>query len=312
MFTSPLAREMDEWCTQHLRSHDDPAYRSFLDHFAEGLRVKHDELRAAHDNQGRFGMSKAGGCTRVGGLKLLGYEAEPFSGSSLVTFEIGHHLEVMALAILRAMDKQVEGVQEPVTIDPMMLSFSDGILANDDGTRSVLSIKSTGYKFSAFRSGKWIRQGFTALPFEGIRMANPGWWAQAQAEMHGAGLARTTFVVVAKDIVKAFERDPYMQESGSLSWYCEDVEYDPLFCETKLVPVWEEVWDAVTRGSQRIPAYYYNPYVHDYVGLPRLADGENGWGGPNKEATGTFNPCGGCDMLAACRQAVVNARQAVA
>lgn len=304
MYTHPLAREMDEWCTSHMGVHDDPQYRDFLKHFADALLIKQAEQQAEHDNGGRFGMSKAGGCTRAPALRLLGYKGEPFPGSTRVTFEIGHHLEVMALSILRAMGKDVSGEQEPVTIDPFMLSYSDGILTNPDGTRSIISVKSTGYKFSAFRSGKWIRQGFTSLPFEGIYTAQPGWWAQAQAEMHGSGARTTMFVVIAKDIVAAFKNDPYMQQSGSLTFYCEEIQYDEVFCEQQLVPVWDRVWEAVQARSP-IPAFIYNPKDGNYVSLPKLADGESGWGGPNKAVTGTFNPCRGCDMVAACKQEIV-------
>ncbi len=302
MFTHALAREMDDWCTEHLRDHDDPAYHDFLQYFNEGLLVKQDEQRAAHTNGGRFGMSKAGGCTRVSALKALGYGAAPFPGSTLVTFEIGHHLEVMAIAILRAMGKEVNGTQAEVTIDPFMLSYSDGII-NEDGP-AILSVKSTGYKFSANRRGKWIRQGFTCLPFEGLRSAQPGWWVQAQAEMHGSGIPQTMFVVIAKDIVQAFKDDPYMQQSGSLTFYCEMVEYDRHFCETQLVPIWQETWDSVQSNKAPAP-YVYNAAEHNYVKLPKVADVGVGWGGPNQQATGTFNHCNACDMGEACKQAVV-------
>jgi len=270
------------------------------------LRAKHIEQSSEHSNGGRFGMSKAGGCTRAATLKLLGHEAEPVSGSTRVTFEIGHQVEVMALAMLRAMGFTIPETQEPVTLDPFMRSASDGLLTDgpdlDIPYPAILSVKSAAYKMSGQQKGRWVRRGITELPFDGVRKAQPSWWAQLQAEMHGSGRRYGLLLAVSKDIVKAFEKDPYMGEggNGSLTFYAELIEYDPLFCETQLLPVWTEAWARVNEGRASAP-YYLGPQS-TYVRLPVAGDTASGWGGPNREATSTFNPCGGCEMSAACKQ----------
>ena len=100
----------------------------------------------------------------------------------------------------RACGYQVDGAQSAVTIDPMMHSYSDGIIQWNDGP-ALLSVKTIGYKKSGKQGSKWVRQGFPALPFDGVYAGQPSWWAQAQAEMHGSGIHETLVLAVAKDIV---------------------------------------------------------------------------------------------------------------
>jgi hypothetical protein len=248
-----------------------------------------------------FGLSKSGGCTRGAGLKLLGAEPEPFSGSTHVTFLIGHLVEVLAIAALRRVGYRVNGAQQPVAFGPFH-SYSDGIIDGLKGINgpAILSVKSTGYKKSGKQGSRWVRQGFPALPFEGVRQQHPGWYAQAQAEMHGSGLGHALILVVAKDIIKSMEGDPYLGAAGngSLTFYGELIKYDPVFIEEHLMPVWEEAWEDVGRGVPPRPLYL-RAGADVYVELsPASTDWE-----PNASRTGSFNPCSYCDLLQPCRDA---------
>jgi len=313
LYGSPVARALDSWWASHAGRHDDPAWQAFLEDEANLLRTKRDELAREHSNAGpdgrkRFGMSKAAGCTRAATLKLLGHEEAPFSGSTLATFHIGHLLECSAIATLHAAGYQTSGTQEVVTLDPFMASASDDVIVSHyDGVPPVpvpclLSVKTAGYKMSGRRGAKWVRQGFAALPFEGVRKEQPSWWAQAQAEMHGTGITHTLVLVKAKDIVKVFENDPYLgpEGNGSLTFYTELIEYDPHFAGHELLPVWGQAWSDAQDGRAGQPMFLRGS-DSKYIRLPAIADTANGWGGPNKEATGTFNPCNGCGMAGPCK-----------
>ena len=301
----PITKELANWWAAYGGRHDSPEWGAYLADFRSLLATKHDELTSEHHNEGRFGMSKAAGCTRAATLKALGAEPEPFDGDTLVTFHIGHMMECLAIATLRACGYNIDSSQERVRLDPFMSSAFDGVI-EDIGVDlpgplpALLSVKSAGYKGSSQSRGKWLRRGFAALPFDGIYKGNFSAWCQSQAEMHASGISRTLVVVVAKDIVKAFQGDPYMQESGSLTFYCELIEYDQQWCETQLLPVWSEAWDNTLVGKAG-PAYFFNPNLGIYARLPKPGDSGVGWGGPNQAATSTFNPCGGCDLATACK-----------
>ncbi len=298
----PIAAQLEDWFLRHAGDHEDPEWEAFIRDFKESLDGKVGELLREHDNEGRFGMSKSGGCTRAQALKKLGFEGEPFSGSTHFTFLLGHVVEVMSIAALRRVGYKVNGLQEPVRIDPFMSSFSDGIIEGVEGTKgrpAILSVKSTGYKKSGKeRSGKWTRRGFPELPFEGVRKAQPGWYAQVQAEMHGSGLKWAFIQVTAKDIIKAMEGDPYLgpEGNGSLTFYGELVAYNPRFVEEHLLPVWDNQWQNVQAGKAG-PAYYLHNERDEYV---RLTPGSTDWQ-PNAGLTGTYNPCNYCDLVGACR-----------
>jgi hypothetical protein len=122
--------------------------------------------------------------------------------------------------------------------------------------------------------------------------------------MHGSGIERTMLVVVAKDMVASMKNDPYLmgpQGNGSLTFYCELIEYDPIFVAHELLPIWQQAWDAATDGRAGTP-FVYSPKAHAYIKLPAPGDAESGWGGRNQAATGTFNPCGGCAYVAGCKE----------
>lgn len=300
MRSHPITKELHSWWTTYGGKHDSPEWSAYLADLRDLLATKHDELTSEHDNEGRFGMSKAAGCTRDAVLGALGHEAEPFDGSDLFTFHIGHTLECMVIATLRACGYTLDEQQARVRIDPFMSSVSDSIISDLEGQPAILSVKTAGYKSSSQTRGKFMRRGFAALPFDGIYKGNFSAWCQAQAEMHGSGIPRTLVVVAAKDIVKVFKNDPYMQESGSLSFYCELIEYDPHWCATELLPVWQQAWDAKTDGRAGV-AHFFNPELGKYVRLPKPGDAESGWGGPNQQASGTFNPCFSCGRAKACK-----------
>ena len=303
---------METWWHDHGGGGQDPAWVAYLADYTNLLATKIGELTTEHSNTGadgakRFGMSGAAGCTRKAALKYMGYEGEPFTGSSLATFHIGHLLECMAVATLRACGYAVDGTQTPVYIDPFMHSASDAIIELD-GQPTILSVKSAGYKKSGQQRGKWVRQGFPAYPFEGVRNVNPSAWCQAQAEMHGSGIERCLLVVVAKDIVKSMEKDPYLmgaEGNGSLTFYAEMIEYDPLFVSHELLPIWGQTWDAATDGRAGTP-FVYSPKSHSYVKLPAPGDTEHGWGGANQAALGTFNYCFSCELAKACKERLVS------
>lgn len=291
----PIAREMEEWWRDHAQVPGDSQWEAFLAAYESLWGGKRAELEREHSNAGRFGMSKAGGCTRAAALKLLGHPSEPFTGSTLFTFFLGHEVELLVLATLQAMGYEVGGAQEAVRIDPMMHSYVDGTIVID-GKQYVLSVKSTGYKKSGKQGTKWVRRGFPELPFHGIRATQPGWWAQAQAEMHGSGIEDTLIVVASKDIIKSMEGDPFLGEkgNGSLTFYAEHIPAAPQFVEAELLPTWNAAWESVQEG--RAGAARYLSKGGGYIDL-KIASTD--WM-PNADRTGTFNPCNYCDLLSAC------------
>lgn len=289
-----IGKQMEAWWAEHGGRHDHPEWIAYVNDFGTLLIDKLVEMSEEHDNAGRFGMSKAGGCTRAAGLKYLGFDSEPLSGSTRATFNIGHILEIKAIATLRAIGYEVSGMQQRITIDPYMASASDGIIVID-GKPHILSVKSMGYKMSGKRYGKggitWTRHGFAAMVANGVRAEQPGHFAQSQAEMHAATIPDTLYLVVAKDMVKAMEADPLMVENGSLTFYTEGISYDPSFA-TSLDLMWGTQWAAV-QGGRPGPAFYY-ANSGQWIELdPNDADG-------NKAATGTYDPCSYCDLRAAC------------
>lgn len=318
MYGHGLSRAMEAWHKRYNGDETAPEWRAFLDDFRAGLADKSEELLEAHSNAGRFGMSKAGGCTRAASLKALGHEAEPFSGSTRVTFFIGHMCEVLAISTLRAMGFVIDGTQRPVTIDPFMHSYSDGIIVSappeyNIAPGTILSVKSAGYKKSGKGRGKFVRRGFPELPFEGVRSAQPGWWAQLQSEMHGtssspdvslervAGVVPASLVVVvSKDIIKSMEDDPYLGDgdgkgNGSLTFYAEAIAYDPQFCARELIPVWQDAWDSVEKGIASKPMF-----LSKTGGYNRLTAASLDWQ-PNAGLTESYNPCSYCDLISACQ-----------
>ena len=308
MFGDPIARAMEDWHREHAGRHDDPEWGLFVADLLELVRAKADELLEEHTNEGLFGMSKAGGCTRAVALKSIGYEPEPLSGSTRVTFLIGHLVEGIAIATLRRLGYEVQshdpdGGQIRARRWPFS-SATDGIIADLRGRPASLSVKSTGYKKSGFErkgaEGRWVRRGFPELPFHGVLGAQPGHWAQMQAEMWALGLEQALYVVVAKDIIKSMEGDPYLgpEGNGSLCFYAEVVPFNPEFVEQQLLPTWERTMAAVTEGRAG-PAYYITS-AGMYTEIAPAATGRV----PNAERTGTFNPCDYCDIIAGCRDAI--------
>ncbi len=307
LYGHPIARELEAWMKEHGQEHNDEKWRAFIADLNNLMQSKFLELTSEHTNlnaegQKVFGMSKVAGCTRSAALKALGYESEPFSGSTKVTFFIGHQLEIFALALLRACGYVVGDGQARCTIEPMLASASDGIITMN-GKQHILSIKSSAYKKSGKeRSGKWTRRGFPELPFEGVRSAQPSWWAQAQAEMYATGLTKTLVLVIAKDIVAAMKDDPYLGEegNGSLTFYAEVIDYDERFVKDHLLPVWSITWDAV-QNNELPPAYQLSKADNRYVEL-EVASAT--WE-PNATALGTpgapyFNVCAYCDQFTNC------------
>lgn len=304
----PLARDLESWWLTHGGQSEDPAWEAFLNDYADLLTSKIAEQKLAHDNKGRFGMSKAGGCTRAAVLKLMGADSAPLSGSTRVTFWLGHAVEILGLASLRALGVPVaplgvDGKQWETRIDPYMLSATDGLVAPHEGLSDepmTLTVKSGGYKGSSYTKGGWKRFGFAQYPFDGVRGTNPGYWAQAQAEMYGTGRKKALFLLVAKDIIKKMEDDPYLgpKGNGSLSFYCEVIERDDAWIEEWLLPVWASAWVSYQQGE--IPTGYVLGKSGKWVHVtPSDPDG-------NKKRTELYNVCDYCDFRSACESVTVS------
>lgn len=300
MFVHPLASQMENWHKEHNGVWDDPEWAAYLAEFQALVSSKTTELLEVHDNAGKFGMSKSGGCTRAAALKLLGAEGEHFSGSTRTTFFIGHLVECMAIATLKALGYDVQGTQLALETE-FFRSYTDGVITDFEGKPTMLSVKSAGYKKSGReRRGndwKWVRRGFPELPFAGVLKAQPGHYAQMQAEMYAHGTKQALYLVVAKDIIKNMEEDPYLGEggNGSLTFYAEVVPYNEDFVYNQLLPTWQEQWEQVQQGRAGKARYINTAGV--YGELKPASTGRE----PNAAVTGTFNPCDYCDLVAACK-----------
>ena len=245
----PLGRQLEQWWQQHADREEDQAWHTWVDSFQRLLDDKKKEWLTPHENINAdgvrvFGMSKAGGCTRAASLKLLGYEAEPFSGATRFTFFLGHTVELAALATIDQIHS-IDGTQQQVEWGPMK-SAIDGV-ATILGKPTIISVKSTAYKMSGKRtlkSGeeKWTRRGFAELPERGTLATNPGHYAQIQAELAATGYTQGLMVYVAKDSVKAFEEDEFVGvANGSLAFYCEMIYADAEFQEG-MREIWQKAW----------------------------------------------------------------------
>lgn len=295
MNAHPLAKEMETFWREHAGRHDDPLWLKYINAYGSIIIDKLMEMSEKHSNDGRFGMSKAGGCTRAVALKYLGRDATELSGSTRATFAIGHTVEVMALATLVALGYDVTGTQEKVAIDPFMASATDGRLTLTSVPTNI-SVKSAGYKMSGYnyKSKTWTRYGFAQYALDGVKATNPGYWAQSQAEMHATGTTQTLLIVVAKDMIKKMEGDPILQQSGSLTFYTELIPYDAEFCASQLLPTWQSVWDSVAAGDVPADAYVMHK-SGAYVAIDPAGDTAT-----NKAVTGTYSPCDYCDLRESC------------
>lgn len=306
---------MEKWWKEHANVHNDPEWVMWVSVFSDLLVKKQTEWTQEHknvddENNKVFGMSKASGCTRSSALKLLGYKPEPVSGSTNFTFWLGHAVEIAALATLEVIGYHLENTQAEMKLTgnlgketvTLMQSASDGIVKVLNAP-TIVSVKSAAYKMSGQRQGKWIRNGFAELPFLGVRKSQPSWYAQAQSEMAASGIKQTLFIVAAKDIVKAFENDEYLGErgNGSLTFYAEICKFEPEVADL-IISTHEKQLSLVREGKAGPALYMTNAY--QYVELEKAnVQSSNIWGGKNKEITGSFNPCGGCQLVEACKNA---------
>lgn len=299
MYGHPIAKEMEAFWRDHAGRHSDPLWLAYLDAYAELLKLKLTEMGEAHSNGGRFGMSKAGGCTRAASLKHLGHDSQ-LTGSTRATFAIGHQVEVMALATLKVIGYPLTNVQGRVTIEPMMESAIDAETVLN-GLPTIVSVKSAGYKMSGynFKARTWTRYGFAQFPLDGVKQTNPGYWAQAQAEQVGASASQTLLIVVAKDMIKKMEGDPILQQNGSLTFYAELIPCDPAFSD-ELHTTWLHQWAFVNEGDPGA-AMYLNK-SGKYV---QLSPGD---AKRNKQLTGTYDPCSYCDVSDACSGALLQSQ----
>lgn len=312
-----VTRHLTRWCAEHLGKHDSPEYQAYMRHFEAYLQVKRLEQSAPHDNAGRFGMSGAAGCLRANALKRAGVKGKPIDGDSAVTFEIGHLLECMALAVLKASGFNVTRVQETIRLDPAFQSAMDGVLEAGPVHLPypvILSVKTASYKSSSPPRGKnpAKRYGFAQLPLDGIRKAQPSWYVQSQLEMDATGIGHALVVTIAKDMIAAFRGDSVFESSGSLSWYSELLRADGLTADSVARPhrtALENIGENM-RADEVPPLVFRSETMEGggtafgWLKLPAPGDVESGWGGENKFATGLFNPCFGCQyggMKEVCR-----------
>lgn len=289
-----VTRYLEDWMAAHLGDHTSPEYRRYLELFQTYLDEKREEQREEHDNEGNFGMSSAAGCLRANALRRAGVKGRPETGSTRHTWEVGHLCEVMTLAVLAASGFKLRGTQVRCDFPPH-LSWADGVIESGPVPLPyplVLSVKSSSYKSSSFSRGKAMkRYGFPALPLDGVERAQPSWYVQLQLEMAALGLRHGLVVAVAKDMIKAFEGDPIMQESGSLSLYAEVIEAESWVAENVAA---EHAYIQDKESSAVHPILTWVGRDRGPVRFPAPGDVVSGWGGPNQQATGTFNYCFGC------------------
>lgn len=314
-----VTRYLERFAQEHLGDHSSTAYLRYHELFAGHLLTKRAEQSEAHSNNGRMGMSKAGGCLRASAFSWIGAKGDPFSGSTRVTFEVGHLLECMTLALLEASGFELQGTQVVCDLPPAHYSYTDGVLLSGPVALPyplALSVKTAGMKMSGKnRDGSFKRYGFCALPLDGVYQGQHDWYVQSQLEMAALGLQHSLVLVVAKDTVKTMESDPIMQESGSLSFYAEVLARVPDFEK----PYQESGGEVLTLLRERMAEVF--SFGSDpeelvraalsvlpvcsrpgrFVQLPAPGDTASGWGGPNQKARGDFNTCHGCGYSALCR-----------
>lgn len=264
----------------------------FIRNFSDVIGYKISELMEPHQRE-LYGFSTAGGCVRANYIRLQYPEHQDLKYYDYHTFFLGHLIEVTAIASLRTVGYDVHSFQREVSIPPYMRSQIDGILS-DGPNDYVLSVKSTSYKASVFSKGKNLRKGFAALPLEGI-LGNPSHYVQLQLEMYSLGIPKGLYLVVAKDIIKAYRDDQWMQ---SLVWYAEEVPLDRAWVENVVLP---PLRSAYASGTLPAEAWYMAPAESkgDKPRWVRLAVAETDEGGDNKKLVG-FNPCSYCDVYNMC------------
>jgi hypothetical protein len=308
LYGHPIARQLEEWWKKHYQQSSHPEWVDWTKVYTKIFLEKMEELSTEHSNemdgQQVFGMSKAGGCLRASGLKRLGVIGEDDSGADNFTFFVGHAIEVAVAATMSLLYKCE--TQLPIELrassgEPLMATKAD-MATKILGKPTLVSIKSSAYKMSGKRNGwQFIRRGFPSLPFEGIMASQPSWVAQSQIEMLASGYEQTLFLVGSKDIVKAFKDDEYLghKGNGSLAFYAEIVHFDEKIANT-IKEAYEELNISVKSGSPGRALYMTaDPYQYVQLELASKVKG-NIWGGPNQKLTGTFNPCGGCNLIGKC------------
>lgn len=304
-FGTPLARKMESFWKENANNPSSQAWKRYLDTYIALQLLKKEELLTEHvnvDEEGNrvYGLSRAAGCVRNSTLGLLDVKGEDFSGSSLFTFWIGHQIETSALATLDGIGYNLNATQKKIELPGLFASASDAEITYL-GKPTIVSVKSTGYKMSGKRQGKYIRQGFAALPFEGIKASQSSWYVQGNTEAYLSGYDQWLCIVGAKDIVKAFENDEFLGNTGngSLSFYTELLRTDEEIAK-KTIEVHKRSYEQYLNGEAG-EAYYWNSKEERYITLNKAEYiPSNIWGGKNQQLTGTFNPCGGCDRLKGC------------
>jgi hypothetical protein len=309
-----VTRYLEKWAADNLGDHQSPAYLKYHEAFSRHLLTKRAEQSEEHSNNGKFGMAKAGGCLRATAFSWAGVPREPLSGSTQVTFEVGHLLECMTLALLEASGFKLQGTQVVCDLPPAHYSYADGVLLSGPVELPyplVLSVKTSSFKMSGKnRDGSYKRYGFCSLPLDGVCQGQYEWYVQAQLEMAALNIPNTIVLVVAKDMVKTMENDPIMQESGSLSFYAEvldrvpgfEVPYQEMGGET--LQVLRDILAEAGPGEAERAAAAVLPIVSRpgrFVRLPSPGDVASGWGGENQKACGDFNRCNGCSYAERCR-----------
>ena len=294
----PLIRHLQTWCRDNLPG-GSPGRHALHEAWGRHFDAKLAEMEGEHDNAGLFGMSGAAGCLRANALRRARVPGEPIGGDDRVTFEIGHALESFSLAVLEASGFTLAGSQLRAEIPGVMCSAADGALSAgpvDLPYPVLVSVKTASYK----QGGKGKRRGFAALPLDGIAQEHPTWSAQAQLEMIALPeFKNTLFLVIAKDMIKAYEGDPLLP---SLSWYAELVPARPDSVE-QIVKAHRIVIEQADIPPLVVPPITFWPEGSGFKGirLPDPGNVKDKWGGENQSATGRYNPCFSCSYAALCR-----------
>lgn len=288
-----IATAMTRWYAEHYGQHSDPEWLTFLNIYEAEVVKKLAEHRTPHENliNGKrvFGASGAGNCTRKAIYRWRGIPGEKPSGERAMTYFDGHMTEPFVLALLKSMgwkiDDQVDVQREPFA------TKADGLIIESPGfdcAGDLMSVKSMGFKGTY---GKNLR-GFAELVEAGIRKAEPGYYAQAQAELWASGRKAVLFVVKARDQLGAWP-----------SLYTELVERDERFMG-HLEWTWQSMW--LQKDLANPTAFVLNADSMTFEPLPAPGDVRKGWrDSPNWKADGRFSPCGTeaqpCEFARVCR-----------
>lgn len=308
----PLGAKLEKWWKEYGLKPEREEWIKWVEIYSQMMLEKAKEMSTAHEHKNDdgdevLGMSKSVGCTKAELLKLAqvkeGIKEE--SGSARWTWFLGHSVEIGVLATLACLGYELKTQYEVESKYKTRKSASDA-MTTYFGKPALISVKSAGYKMSGGKRNKktnkytFVRRGFASLPFEGIKFSEHSWWVQLQMEMYAAGVDQGIIIVAAKDMVKAYENDEWLNDrNGSLSFYAQYFKAEPTFA-AELESKWNSIYKEFKDTGQFGSAMYLNKYFNWVELVQGDYDPDNIWGGENQSRTGTFNICGGCVFQPIC------------